>query len=110
LINTSLFALQENKVDPKLLDELVGAYEFKIQEQPGAYIFIQEEGILKGAPAGEEPTELAPVEGEDLTFMGYSEDGAKQLFRFLRNDTGKVVRCIFSIPDMGLLVEMFKLE
>jgi hypothetical protein len=101
---------QENKVDPKLLDELVGGYEVKIQEQTGAFVFIEEDGKLKGSPAGEEPSLLELVEGEDMTFVGHSPDGAETLFKFLRNEEGKITKCILSIPALGLVVDMFKIE
>jgi len=110
LFNAASFGKQENKVDPKVLDELIGAYELKIQEQTGAFIFIEEDGKLKGAPAGEEPSVLELVEGEDMTFVGHSPDGTEHLFKFLRNEEGKVTKCILSIPAMGLVVDMFKIE
>jgi hypothetical protein len=110
VMNATTFAQQENKVDPKVLDELVGGYQLEIQGQKGAFVFIAEEGKLKGAPAGEEPSLLEPVEGEDMTFEGHSPDGTKHLFKFLRNEDGKVTKCILSIPAMGLLVDMFKME
>lgn len=110
VMSTPTFSQQENKVDPKILDELIGAYEVKIQGQTGAFIFIKEEGKLKGAPAGEEPSVLESVEGEDMTFKGYSPDGTEHLFKFLRNEEGKVAKCVLSIPTAGLVVDMFKLE
>ena len=110
LMSATSFALQENKVDPKLLDELIGAYALKIQGQMGAFIFIKEEGNLKGAPAGEEPSVLELMEGEDMTFVGHSPDGTEHHFKFLRNEEGKVTKCILSIPAMGLVIDMFKVE
>ena len=110
MMDATTFAQQENKVSPKLLDELVGGYQLEIQGQKGVFVFIEEEGKLKGAPAGEEPSELEPVKGEDLTFKGHSPDGTEHLFKFLRNEEGKVTKCILSIPAMGLLVDMFKIE
>lgn len=110
LMSTASFAQQENKVDPKLLDELVGGYEFKIQGQPGVFVFIAEEGKLMGAPAGEKPSALELVEGEDMTFVGRSPDGTEHLFKFVRDEEGKVAKCILSIPAMGLAADMFKLE
>jgi hypothetical protein len=109
-MDTASFAQQKKEVDPELLDELVGPYELKIQGQAGAYIFIEEEGKLKGAPAGEEPSELEPVEGEDMTFLGHTPDGTEQFFKFLRSEQGKVAKCILSIPSAGLVIEMFKIE
>ncbi len=110
VMNTASFTFQENKVDPILLEELIGGYEFEIQAQKGAFIFIAEEGKLKGAPAGENPSVLEPVEGKDLTFVGYSPDGTEQLFKFMRNEEGKITKCILSIPAMGLVADMFKIE
>jgi hypothetical protein len=101
---------QEKKMDPELLDELVGGYKVEIQGQKGIFVFMAEEGQLKGAPAGEKPSLLEPVEGEELTFVSYSEDGTEQRFKFLRNEEGKIAKCILSIPAAGLVVDMFKLE
>jgi hypothetical protein len=109
-VSTASVAQQENKLDPKLLDELIGPYELKIQGQAGAFIFIKEEGKLKGAPAGEEPSMLELMDGQDLTFVGHTADGTKQFFKFLRDDEGKVAKCILSIPAAGLVVDMFKIE
>lgn len=97
-------------MDPKILDELVGGYEVKIQGQSGIFVFIAEEGKLKGAPAGDKPTVLEPVEGEGLTFVGYAPDGAEQFFKFLRDDEGNVAKCILSIPALGLVADMFKIK
>jgi hypothetical protein len=110
MMNIASLAQQENKLDPKLLDELIGGYEFKVQGKPGVFVFIEEEGKLKGAPAGDEPLLLELVEGEEMTFVGHPLDGAEQFFKFLRDDEGKVAKCILSIPAMGLVVDMFKLE
>jgi hypothetical protein len=107
---TPYYAQQEIKADTELLDELIGAYELKIQGQTGAFIFIEEEGKLKGAPAGEEPSLLELMEGQEMTFIGYLPDGTEQLFRFLRNEEGKVTKCLLSIPASGLVVDMFKVE
>jgi len=109
-ISTASFTPQENKVDPELLDELIGPYKVEIQGQTGAFIFIKEEGKLKGAPAGEEPSVLELMEGEDMTFVGRSPEGTEHLFKFLRNEEGKVKKCILSIPAMGLIVDMFRIE
>lgn len=110
VMNTASFAQQENKVDPKLLDELIGGYALKIQGQTGAFVFIAEEGKLMGAPAGENPSVLEPVEGEDMTFVGNSSDGTELLFKFVRDEEGKVAKCILSIPALGLVADMFKME
>lgn len=110
VMNTPYFAQQEIKADTELLDELIGAYELKIQGQTGAFIFIEEEGKLKGAPAGEEPSVLELMEGQEMTFIGYLPDGTEQLFKFLRNEEGKVTKCILSIPASGLVVDMFKIK
>jgi len=110
LFDAASFAQQENKVDPELLEELIGGYALKIQEQTGAFVFIAEEGKLMGAPAGEKPSVLEPVEGKDMTFVGYSPDGTEHLFKFMRDEEGKVAKCILSIPAMGLVVDMFKME
>lgn len=110
IMNASSYAEQQNKVDPELLEELAGGYEFEIQGQKGAFVFIAEEGKLMGAPAGEKPAELELVEGKDMTFVGHSPDSKEQFFKFLRNEEGKVTKCILSIPAAGLVIGMFKIE
>ena len=110
LVSSTSFARQENKVDPKLLDELIGGYKCEIQGQKGTFVFRAKEGKLLGAPAGEEPLVLELVEGKDMTFVGHTPDGAEQFFKFLRNEEGKVAKCILSIPAAGLVIDMFRLE
>ena len=110
VMNTASYAPQENKVDPKLLDELIGGYALKIQGKTGAFVFIAEEGKLMGAPAGEKPSVLEPVEGKDMTFVGHSSDGTELLFKFVRDEEGKVEKCILSIPAKGLVADMIKME
>jgi hypothetical protein len=63
-----------------------------------------------GAPAGEKPSVLEPVEGKEMTFVGHSSDGTELLFKFVRDEEGKVAKCILSIPAMGLVADMFKME
>jgi len=101
---------QEKTVDAGLLDELAGGYRVEIQGQKGIFVFMAEKGQLKGAPAGEKPSLLEPVEGEELTFVGHLPDGTEQRFKFLRNEEGKIAKCVLSIPAAGLVVDMFKLE
>jgi len=110
VMSAVFFAQQENKVDPELLDELVGGYEFEIQGQKGVFAFITEEGKLMGAPAGENPSVLELVEGKEMTFVGYSPDGTEHFFKFLRNEEGEVAKCVLSIPAMGLVADMFKVK
>jgi hypothetical protein len=110
MLAAASFAGQEKKLDPKLLAELVGNYEFNIQGQTGVFIFTSEEGNLRGAPAGDPQSELEPVEGEEMTFVGHSPDGAEFQFKFLRDEQGNIAKCIVSIPAMGLVADMFKIE
>jgi hypothetical protein len=110
IINATSFAKQENAVDPKLLEELVGNYEFNIQGQTGVFIFSAEDGNLMGAPAGESHSLLKPVEGEEMTFIGHSPDGTELHFKFVRDEEGKVAKCVISIPVMGLVADMFKMK
>jgi len=110
MITATSFAKQENTVDPKLLEELVGNYEFNIQGQTGVFIFSAEDGNLMGAPAGESHSLLKPVEREEMTFIGHSPDGTELHFKFVRDEEGKVAKCVISIPAMGLVADMFKMK
>jgi len=110
LMNGQSSARQEKTVDAGLLDELVGGYEFEIQGKKGVFVFIAEDGHLKGASSGEKPSLLEPVEGEELTFISYSRDNTEHRYKFLRDEYGKIAKCILSIPAAGLVVHMFKME
>ncbi|MCK7478202.1 MAG: hypothetical protein M0C28_12930 [Candidatus Moduliflexus flocculans] len=62
-------AAQDKPVDmKKLIAEIVGDYEFSAQGQILLVTFSEQDGKLFGAPPGETPEEIHPVEGKPLCF------------------------------------------
>ncbi len=97
---------QEKKVDTeKLYSEIAGSYEFEYEGQYWVFEIKVEDGNLMGAPEGEVPDILQPVEDTDMTFVGFSPDGTEYQFKFARDDDGKITICTITVPAMGLEVE-----
>ena len=101
---------QEKEVNAKILAEIAGNYEFEFQGQYIVFVFSAEDGKLKTAPEGEVQEEIEPVEGEEMTFVGYSPDGTEYRFAFERDVEGKITICKMSIPAMGIEVEGNKIK
>ena len=101
---------QEKKVDAKLLAEIAGNYEFEYQGQVIVFVFSVEDGKLIAAPEGEVQEVIEPAEGEEMTFVGISPDGIEYVFKFARDDEGKITKCTASVPAMGLELEGVKIK
>jgi len=101
---------QEKKVDAKLLAEIAGNYEFEYQGQVIVFVFSVEDGKLMGAPEGDAQEIIEPVEGEEMTFVGYSPEGTEYQFKFARDDEGKITKCTVSVPAMGIEIEGAKIK
>ncbi len=102
---------QEKKVDTeKLYGEIAGSFEFDYEGQYIVFEFTVEDGNLMGAPEGEVPDVLRPVEEKDLSFVGFSPDGVEFQFNFARDDDGKITKCTIIVPDMGAEVEGVRIK
>ena len=101
---------QEEDKGAKLLDEIAGNYEFEFQGQFIAFVFSVEDGKLMAAPEGEVQEALEPVEGEEMSFIGYAPTGDEYRFTFARDDEGKITRCTVSIPAMGIEIEGVRID
>ena len=101
---------QEEGTGAKVLAEIAGNYEFEYEGQFIVFAFSVEDGKLIGAPEGEVQEELEPVEGEELTFVGYAPDGREFRFKFVRDVEGKITICKLSVPAMGIEVEGTKIK
>ena len=101
-------AAQNKPVDmKKLLAEIVGEYNFSLQGQSLVVQFIEQDGKLFGAPPGETPEEIKPVEGKPLTFdVTVAANGQYYELTFVRNDKGVIDKCIMNV--MGMSVEGVK--
>ena len=101
---------QEEGKGAKVLAEIAGNYEFEYQGQFVVFVFSVEEEKLMGAPEGEVQEELEPVQGEELTFVGYAPDGREFRFVFIKDEDGKIAKCKLSVPAMGIEVEGTKIK
>ena len=52
-------SIQDQKVDPKVLEQIAGNYEFEYQGQFMVFAFTVEDGKLMGAPENEDAERLA---------------------------------------------------
>jgi hypothetical protein len=98
-------ATQGKPVDMKqLIAEIVGDYEFGTQGQILLVTFSEQDGRLFGAPPGETPEEIHPVEGKPLCFdVTLADSGDYYELQFVRNDKGVIDKCIMSVQ--GMVVE-----
>jgi len=95
-------AAQNKPVDmKKLIAEIVGDYEFGGQGQILLVTFSEQDGRLFGAPPGEAPEEISPVEGKPLCFdVTLADSGDYYELQFVRNDKGVIDRCVMSVQGM----------
>jgi hypothetical protein len=107
VLSTSLFAYSQEDAEKKYAP-LVGDYEFDMQGQIMVVSFWVEDGKLWGAPEGETPEELEAVEGEDLKFEINTADGQFMELEFVKDDSGKVTKCI--VMTMGMEMEGVRIK
>ena len=107
VLSTSLFAFYQEDAGKKYAP-LVGDYEFDMQGQIMVVSFWAEDGKLVGAPEGETPEELEPVEGEDLKFEINTADGQFMELEFVKDDSGKFNKCI--VLTMGMELEGVRIK
>jgi hypothetical protein len=101
---------EEKQDDAKILSKIEGRYEFEWEGAFSVFVFSVKEGKLMAAPEGEVQEELEPVQGEELTFVGYAPDGTEFRFVFVKDEEGKITKCKISVPAMGLEVEATKIK
>ena len=106
IFGTSLFAYAQDA--EKKYAPLVGDYEFDMQGQVMVVSFWVEDGKLVGAPEGETPEELEPVEGEDLKFEINTADGQFMELEFVKDESGKINTCI--VLTMGMELEGVRIK
>jgi len=85
----------------KLIGEIVGQYEFAADTQTLLVEFVEFEGKLFGAPPGETPEEVHPVDGKPLYFdITLAQSGQYYELQFVRNDQGVIDKCIMNVGGM----------
>jgi len=102
-------APQDEPVDmKKLIAEIVGDYSFELQGQTMMVQFTEQDGKLFGAPPGETPEEIKPVEGKPLGFdVTVADSGDYYELQFVRNDKGVIDKCVMSVQ--GMVVEGYRI-
>jgi hypothetical protein len=102
-------AAQDQPVDmKKLIAEIAGDYDFSFQGQSLIVQFLEQDGKLFGAPPGETPEEIHPVEGKPLCFdVTVAGSGDYYELQFVRNDKGVIDKCIMSVQ--GMVIEGSKI-
>jgi hypothetical protein len=97
-------ASQDKPVDmKKLLAEIVGDYTFDFQGETLSVQFIEQDGKLFGAPPGETPEEIHPMEGKPLCFdVTLAQNGTYYELQFVRNDKGVIDKCIMTVQGMTI--------
>jgi hypothetical protein len=100
---------QDKPVDmKKVISEIVGDYDFSFQGQSMIIQFTENDGKLFGAPAGETPEEVKPVEGKPLFFdVTVAANGQYYEMQFVRNEKGVIDKCVLSV--MGATIEGMKI-
>jgi len=103
-------AAKDKPVDmKKLIAEIVGDYNFEFQGQSLLVQFIDQNGKLFGAPPGETPEEIHPVEGKPLCFdVTVAASGDYYLLEFVRNAEGVIDKCVMTVQ--GMVVEGYKVK
>jgi len=92
----------------KLIAEIIGEYEFAAGEQVLIVQFTEADGKLFGAPPGETPEEIHPVEGKPLYFdITLAQSGQYYELQFVRNDQGVIDKCVMNVG--GMVIEGAKI-
>jgi len=94
LLVNGLSAWQQKTDTVKLYTEIAGDYEFEMGMELMTVSFWEEDGKLLGAPPGETPEEIIPVEGEELKFSVTIGSGEEYILTFSRDDSGKITQCL----------------
>lgn len=92
----------------KVIADIVGDYDFAMQGESMIIQFTESDGKLFGAPVGETPEEITPIEGKPLCFrVTLAETGQYYELQFVRNDQGVIDKCVMNA--MGITVEGLKI-
>src|SRR5512138_1288787 len=87
----------------KLIADIAGEYSFDFQGQTLLVQFSVQDGKLFGAPPGETPEEILPVEGKPRCFeVTVAANGQYFFLEFVRNDKGVIDKCLMTAEGMDL--------
>ena len=100
IANAPTFAQEKKAGKEKLYNEIAGKYQFDVEGQVMVIGFWVENGKLLAAPEGEDSVEIEPVEGEELKFTTTTPEGQYYEITFVRDDEGKVTKCVIGVQGM----------
>lgn len=95
------FSLSEDPA--KKYAPIIGTYEFHMEADVMTIKFWVEDEKLWGAPEGETPAEIVPMEGEEWKFEATTDEGEYFIISFIKDESGKFDKCI--IEAMGMELE-----
>jgi len=87
---------------------IIGTYEFYVEAQIMNIKFWVEEEKFWGAPPGETPAEIVPLEGEDWKFEASTDNGQYFIIEFAKDESGKFNKC--TVESMGMVIEGKRIE
>ena len=100
-------AQQKDEALKKKYAPVLGDYEFSMDTQVMVVSFWIEGGVILGAPEGETPAEITPIEGQELKFEADVE-GTYYELTFVKDESDKVTSCMMVVN--GMEIEGVKLE
>lgn len=106
LLSTIAFSMGDELA--KKYAPIVGTYEFQADYQVLTVKFWVEDGKFWGAPPGEVPAEIVPLEGEDWKFEATTDSGEYFVITFAKDESGKFNKCI--LENMGREIEGKRIE
>jgi hypothetical protein len=87
----------------KILEEIAGDYDFDMQGQPMVITFFEKDGVLFGAPSGENPEVMAPAEDSPLKFTVTPAGGQSFEIEFFRNEKKVIDKCVAKAMGMEII-------
>jgi hypothetical protein len=87
---------------------ITGTYEFYVEAQIMNIKFWVEEDKFWGAPPGETPAEIVPLEGEEWKFEATTDEGQYFIISFAKDESGKFNKCF--VESMGMAIEGTRIE
>jgi hypothetical protein len=108
LIFSSALAFSLGEDLEKKYAPIIGTYEFYVEAQIMNIKFWVEEDKFWGAPPGETPAEIVPVEGEEWKFEATTDEGQFFIISFAKDESGKFNKC--TVESMGMVIEGTRIE
>jgi len=106
LLCTIAFSLGDDLA--KKYAPIIGTYEFQADYQVLAVKFWVEDGKFWGAPPGETPAEIVPLEGEDWKFEATTDSGEYYVITFAKDESDKFNKC--TLETMGMEIAGKRIE